>query len=86
MGPEPTPVAVTTDATYTSEQLAAAEAYDDGFMAGWNAGAPTLAQRDELIARRITALLIQHSSNQELAAWVTQLKPYADRGIARVIT
>lgn len=70
---------------YTPAQLLAAEAFDDGYMAGWTAAAPTLQQRDDLIARRIVALLLQHSSNQELAAWVTQLKPYNERGIPRVI-
>lgn len=71
--------------TLTPQQVAAAENFDDGYRAGWNDAQPTIAQRDELIARRIVALLLQHSTNQELAAWVTQLKPYQQRGIPRVI-
>lgn len=67
----------------TPEQITAAENFDDGYIAGWNAAAPTHAQRDELIARRIVALLLQHQANHELAAWVTTLKPYTERGIPR---
>lgn len=70
----------------TPDQTLAAEAFDDGFMAGWDAAAPTLDQRDELIARRIVALLLQHQANGELARWVTDLAPYNQRGIPRRTT
>lgn len=70
---------------YTPDQLTAAEAFDDGYMAGWAAAAWTLESRDELIARRITALLLQHQTNHELVDWVTTMAPHAERGIPRVI-
>lgn len=70
----------------TPQQITAAENFDDGYLAGWNAAAPTLDQRDELIARRITALLLQHQANGELARWVTDLAPYTQRGIPRRTT
>lgn len=67
----------------TPEQLIAAEAFDDGFMAGWAAAALTIAQRDEWIARRITALLLQHDYNGQLVASILATKPYGERGIPR---
>lgn len=81
--------------TLTPDQTTAAENFDDAYLAGYRAGwadavsthqQHDLEQRDELLARRIVALLLQHGYNQELAASVARTKPYAERGIPRQAT
>lgn len=84
-------VTATPTDTLTPAQLTAAEAFDDGYRAGWADALRTLEQhdleqRDELLARRIVALLLQHGYNQELAASVARTAPYAQRGIPRRVT
>lgn len=71
--------------TLTPHQVDAAENFDDGYRAGWTAAEPTIQARDEWIARRITALLLQHGYNQELAESVARTQPYAERGIPRQV-
>lgn len=70
----------------TPDQLLAAENFDDGYLAGWAAATASHDTRDELIARRITALLLQHSYNQDLAQSVAATQPYTQRGIPRRVT
>lgn len=65
------------------DQLIEAVAFDDGFTAGWNAALWTAEARDEWIARRIIALLLQHDHNHALADMTATLKPYQERGIPR---
>lgn len=67
----------------TPDQITAAESFDDGYMAGWNAALPTTQARDEWIARRIAALLLQHDHNHALADMTAAVKPYAERGTPR---
>lgn len=75
-----------TEPTLAGAELEHAIGYDDGFMAGWHAAKAdglTIEERDEQLARRITALLIQHDYNGQLIASVLATKPYNERGIPR---
>lgn len=59
-----------------------AETFSDGFDAGWTAAkrdSASTAERDELLARRIVALLLQHDYNGQLVASVVRLWPYPGR-------
>lgn len=63
------------------------DGYDHGYLAGYqnghDAAESDLLERDEQLARRIVALLLQHDYNQELVASVLRTVPYAERGIPR---
>jgi hypothetical protein len=64
--------------------------YSDGYLAGatWgiNHATAQLDERDEHLARRINALLLQHDRTQQLVASVLATLPHADRGIRRART
>jgi hypothetical protein len=63
------------------------DGYDHGYLAGYTNGHEAaqaeLHQRDEQLARRIVAMLLQHDYNNQLVEAVLRVPPYTDRGIPR---
>lgn len=59
------------------------DGFDHGYLAGIQAGqelaAADLETRDDMLARRIVALLLQHDYQQQLVKSVVALNPYPGR-------